>query len=81
MRKFAYGYNDDGTVKEEEAVVAREMFAKYIEYSENPPQELIEDVREEFEEEDLTEEEVIEIARSRVLEYLTAELNRKYYKK
>lgn len=38
------GYNEDGSVNEKEAAAIQHIFTKYVEYSDNPPQILIDRV-------------------------------------
>lgn len=73
-----YGYNPDGSVNEKEAANVRYIFAKKIEYDENPPQELIDRAKTEAEELDLelTEDELIEKARLLVTGYIAEEMNK-----
>ncbi len=74
-----YGYNADGTINSKEASNIRWLFEKYIEYSDNPPESLVEAAREEAELRTgrvVTYDEAKEqVSPSYILEYLTREFN------
>lgn len=75
-----FGYNADGTINDRESEVVRYTFDKYIEYYDNPPQQLIDEVLAAAESEGitLTEEEVLDSARAKVIPFLASELTTKF---
>ena len=78
-----FGYeNVDGklVVNEAEAEIVRYVYDKYIEYSENPPAVLIQEVMAECDAtgEVLTDEEIKSRAALKVIPYLTNEVNEKW---
>ena len=76
----ALGYNEDGSINEKEAEIVKYIFEATNSYYENPPQELLEWAREEYEGADPlpTEEELVEKARLLVIKYVAKEVNEKF---
>ena len=79
--KVPFGYdlvNGELVINEDEAKIVKYMYAKQIEYTENPPKELVDVVLEIAQEngEELTYEEAKErVSYTAILEYIAREMN------